>query len=100
MRCDGLKTSVRRVKESTPRWQRRRFVFPRTAVCRGGSEPLMSVESECGAVALGRPYLLPPLSSGGASLGRPWLPFPHPAHRTGHADFPHPALGQDFTLLF
>ena len=26
-------------------------------------------------------------------------PFPHPAHRTGQADFPHPALGQDFTLL-
>ena len=24
--------------------------------------------------------------------------FPHPAHRTGQADFPHPALGQDFTL--
>src|SRR5208283_2056232 len=24
-------------------------------------------------------------------------PFPHPAHRTGHADRPHPALGQDFT---
>src|SRR5262249_33991634 len=24
-------------------------------------------------------------------------PFPHPAHRTGHADFPHPALGQDVT---
>jgi hypothetical protein len=24
-------------------------------------------------------------------------PFPHLAHRTGHADFPHPALGQDFT---
>src|SRR5712671_4256151 len=24
-------------------------------------------------------------------------PFPHPAHRTGHAGFPHPALGQDFT---
>jgi hypothetical protein len=24
-------------------------------------------------------------------------PFPHPAHRSGHADFPHPALGQDFT---
>ena len=22
-------------------------------------------------------------------------PFPHPPHRTGHADFPHPALGQD-----
>src|SRR5713101_2156406 len=26
-------------------------------------------------------------------------PFPHPAHRTGRADFPHPALGQDFTPL-
>src|SRR5438552_19155500 len=25
-------------------------------------------------------------------------PFPHPAHRTGQADFSHPALGQDFTL--
>ena len=25
-------------------------------------------------------------------------PFPHPAHRTGHADFPHPALGQDTYL--
>ena len=24
-------------------------------------------------------------------------PFPHPAHRTGHADLPHPALGRDFT---
>src|SRR5450755_4073933 len=22
-------------------------------------------------------------------------PFPHPAHRTGHADRPHPALGQN-----
>ena len=25
-------------------------------------------------------------------------PFPHPPHRTGHADFPHPALGQDTYL--
>ena len=25
------------------------------------------------------------------------LPFPHPPHRTGHADLPHPALGEDFT---
>src|SRR6516225_3122308 len=29
------------------------------------------VESECGAVALGRPYLFPPLSSGGALVARP-----------------------------
>src|SRR5580693_10105519 len=26
-------------------------------------------------------------------------PFPHPAHRTGQADFPHPALGQDSRRL-
>jgi hypothetical protein len=29
------------------------------------------VESECGAVALGRAYLFPPLSSGGALVTRP-----------------------------
>src|ERR1700752_1715534 len=33
------------------------------------------VESRCGAVAVGRAYLLPPLSSGGALLARPWLRF-------------------------
>src|SRR5262249_49521200 len=36
------------------------------------------VESECGAVAVGRTYLLPPLASGGASLVRPWLRFHTP----------------------
>src|ERR1700730_2072183 len=29
--------------------------------------------------------------------GSALTPFPHPAHRTGQADLPHPALGQDFT---
>src|SRR5260370_11587761 len=29
--------------------------------------------------------------------GSPMAPFPHPAHRTGHAELPHPALGQDLT---
>src|SRR6478672_652087 len=33
------------------------------------------VESRCGAVALGRTYLLPPLSSGGALVDPPWLRF-------------------------
>src|SRR5260370_2121932 len=43
------------------------------------------------------------ISVGGPFVWR-WLSgstmaaFPHPAHRTGQADFPHPALGQDFTL--
>src|SRR6266568_2107219 len=36
---------------------------------------LNSVESECGAVAVGRTYLLPPLSFGGALVVRPWLRF-------------------------
>src|SRR6266481_5640788 len=36
-------------------------------------ERVKMVESRCGAVAVGRTYLLPPLSSGGASLVRPWL---------------------------
>ena len=31
--------------------------------------------------------------------GSAMTPFPHPAHRTGHADLPHPALGQDLTPL-
>src|SRR6202011_2991438 len=30
--------------------------------------------------------------------GSAMAPFPHPAHRTGLADFPHPPLGEDFTL--
>src|SRR5665811_1305693 len=36
------------------------------------------VESRCGAVAVGRTYLLPPLSSGGALLVRPCLRFHFP----------------------
>jgi hypothetical protein len=55
------------------------------------------VESRCGAVALGRTYLLPPFRLA-EPHGSTMAPFPHPAHRTGQADFPHPALGQDFTL--
>jgi hypothetical protein len=31
--------------------------------------------------------------------GSTMAPFPHPAHRTGHAELPHPALGQDLTPL-
>ena len=30
--------------------------------------------------------------------GSAMAPFPHPAHRTGQADLPHPALGQELTL--
>ena len=40
-----------------------------------GNIGLTLVESECGAVVVGRTYLFPPLSSGGASLAEPWLRF-------------------------
>ena len=43
-------------------------------ICSGGVL-LTLVESRCGAVALGRTYLLPPLSFGGASMVPPWLRF-------------------------
>ena len=51
------------------------FMNPQPALSLVGGVPLFMVESGCGAVALGRTYLLPPLSSGGASLVRPWLRF-------------------------
>src|ERR1700694_3599417 len=38
-------------------------------------ECLLLVESRCDAVAVGGTYLLPPLSSGGASIVPPWLRF-------------------------
>jgi len=58
--------------------------------CRAADRPaqLEMVESECGAVAVGRTYLLPPPSSGGASLGRPWLRF-H-THRVTGGSHPPP----------
>src|SRR6201987_2916149 len=61
------------------------------------SAGLKRVASRWGAVVLGRTYLLPPLSSGGALVVRPWLRFHIPLIEPGRADFPHPALGQDFT---
>ena len=54
----------------------------RVGVWRGGCRPNISVAA---------PFVWRCLT--GSTLA----PFPHSAHRTGHADFPHPALGQDFT---
>src|SRR5215831_1553202 len=41
----------------------------------GHRETALMVESRCGAVAVGRTYPFPPLSSGGALAVRPWLRF-------------------------
>src|SRR6266851_1710171 len=43
--------------------------------CSTQSALRICVESRCRAVALGRTYLLPPLSFGGASMIPPWLRF-------------------------
>ena len=48
---------------------------PEADIKRKGRHVRWAVESRCGAVALGRTYLLPPLSFGGASMVPPWLRF-------------------------
>ena len=57
-----------------------------------------SVESRCDAVALGSNISVSAPFVRRCLTGSTMSPFSHPAHRTGQADFPHPALGQDFTL--
>src|SRR5712672_3154033 len=57
-----------------------------------------SVESRCDAVALGSNISVSAPFVRRCLTGSTMAPFSHPAHRTGQADFPHPALGQDFTL--
>src|SRR5437879_13305797 len=59
---------------------------------------LSLVESRCDAVALGSSISVAAPFVWRCLSGSTMAPFPHPAHRTGQADFPHPALGQDFTL--
>jgi hypothetical protein len=56
------------------------------------------VESRCDAVALGTNISVAAPFVRRCLTGSAMAPFSHPAHRTGQADFPHPALGQDFTL--
>jgi hypothetical protein len=56
-----------------------------------------TVESRCGAVTLGRTYPFAAPFVWRCLRSSPMAPFPHPAHRTGRADFRHPALGQDIT---
>ena len=64
----------------------------------GSQLSVVAVESRCGAVTVGRTYLFPPLSSGGASLVRPWLRFHTPLIEPDMRISQHPALGQDSRL--
>jgi hypothetical protein len=58
-------------------------VIGRVRVWRGGLRRSLSVSA---------PFVWRCLTS------RAITPFPHPSHRTGHAELPHPALGQDTHL--
>ena len=55
------------------------------------------VESRCDAVALGSNISVSAPFVRRCLTGSTMAPFSHLAHRTGRADFPHPALGQDLT---
>jgi len=52
--------------------------MPHTCRSQSRQDRLNWAESGCGAVVLGRPCRLPPLSSGGALVARPWLRFHTP----------------------
>src|ERR1019366_9019206 len=70
---DGFKNGTSRPAPSACRFLQQNREQTRRAI---QAEPLpFLVESRCGAVALGRTYLLPPLSSGGALVVPPSLRF-------------------------
>ena len=76
-------------------------------VVHGRHRPLLLVQEGGHVFALDNrcPHMGFPLDRGSVEDGiltchwhhAPLLPFPHPSHRIGHADLPHPALGQDVT---
>ena len=84
--CTGQLARIRARRSSAGRVKsdpaRRTAGVGRVEVWRGGVRLSMSVSA---------PFVWRCLS------GSAVAPFPHPAHRTGRADFPHPALGQDLT---
>src|ERR1700704_3613153 len=61
------------------------------------AKPTRLVESRCDAVTLGSNISVAAPFVRRCLTGSTVAPFSHPAHRTGQADFPHPALGQNFT---
>ena len=78
------------VQEIAPAWRQRTFKFRlrragpgRVEMWRGGFSSI-----GCGRCSGWRRH----------PCDRTFTPFPHPAQRTGRADFPHPALGQDTCL--
>jgi hypothetical protein len=60
---------------------------------------LSRVESRTGAVTVASRWLVGWAFASPASIRFGLALFPVPAHRTGQADFPHPALGKDARLI-
>jgi hypothetical protein len=94
----------RGASERLPRAENQRAVrlqlmsgLVRIADSRQTSREVRSVESRCDAVALGSNISVAAPFVRRCLTGSTMAPFSHPAHRTGQADFPHPALGQNFT---
>ena len=67
--------SGRRFHLRRPSSRRLRRRQARRRISPSGQEGPQMVELRCGAVSVGRTYLFPPLSSGGALVVRPWLRF-------------------------
>ena len=88
--CQGRPTSRvvgERLNSTQGGHRRNRCICPLAVIHRRQSNRLAGVESGCGAVAVGRACLFPPLSSGGALVARPWLRFHTPSRR------PHVRIG-------
>ncbi len=69
---------------------------PCSTLChRKSSQKVAGVESRTGAVALASRWRLDGAFASPTSIRFDLALFPVPAHRTGQADFPHPALGKD-----
>jgi hypothetical protein len=73
-----LRLRAKQISSQSVGWAKRQRAHHqdvRSTIDGGTTRTATEVESECGAVAVGRTYLLPPLSFGGALLVRPWLRF-------------------------
>src|SRR6201984_2464117 len=89
--------ALRVISQRCKIWSLSGAIADMLALIAGSTWPRM-VESECDAVALGSNISVAASFVWRCLSGSTMTPFSHPAHRTGHADLPHPALGQELTL--
>ena len=99
-----FRPSIVRARRALPVWTRLPSVGEKYPNCvgLGGSRPGGPATAALGRVEVWRGGCRPNISVAAPFVwrcltGSALAPSPHPAHRTGHADLPHPALGQDTT---